>query len=346
MLTKTISFSIALLLACAVLAPGPSSGRGIHVCARPAAVQLDLRARHGGAPPDEKIVIGANLVDVDVSVSDTHGRFVPGLSRDDFQVFDNGVKQQVTHFSDLDSPISIGIVYDTSGSMNGNINRSAHALARFIETSHDQDDFFLVTFSGRAAVDQDFSRGDPASMLSRLASVRPSGQTALYDAVLLALDKVKQGPHARRAILVISDGRDNHSDHTFSDLRAAVRESGVIIYTVGITANANDRQPDVGRLVLTQIAETSGGRAFFPVPYDEAGIVQDCARIALELRHQYSLGFYPTNSLANTRYHRIRVKLDAPGDLGRLSLSYRTTYPSFKTSGVMKTPGSSPASLD
>jgi Ca-activated chloride channel family protein len=220
--------------------------------------------------------------------------------------------------------------------MDRSINRSAQALARFIETSHDQDDFFLVTFAGRAAIAQDLSRGDPGSMLNRLASVRPSGQTALYDAVLLALDQVKQGPHARRALLVISDGRDNHSDHTFSDLRSAVRESGVIIYAVGITANSNDRQPDVGRLVLTQIAESSGGRAFFPVAYDEAGTAQDCARIALELRHQYSLGFYPTRTPGTTRYHRVRVKLDAPKDLGRLSLSYRTTYPSFKSPDIGK----------
>jgi len=340
MLRNIVNPFFARFLVLGVLVAGLIFGVGLVPSAISTTAQLGLRANSGTRPaaPDsgQKIVIGANLVDVAVSVSDSRGRFVPGLTRDEFQVFDNGVKQQVTHFSDLDAPISIGIVYDISGSMDRSINRSVQALARFIETSHDQDDFFLVTFAGRAAIAQDLSRGDPGTMLNQLASVRPSGQTALYDAVLLALEQVKQGPHARRALLVISDGRDNHSDHTFSDLRAAVRESGVIIYAVGITANSNDRQPDVGRLVLTQIAESSGGRAFFPVPYDEASTAQDCARIALELRHQYSLGFYPTDTPGTTRYHRIRVKLDAPKDLGRISLSYRTTYPSFKSPDIGK----------
>src|SRR5215471_12438958 len=250
MLRNLINLCITLFLVGAVLAPCVISGTGPVPSASRTGAQLALRPNTGGAPlasdSDQKIVIGANLVDVAVSVSDSHGRFVPGLTRGEFEVFDNGVKQQVTHFSDIDAPISIGIVYDTSGSMEGNISRSAYALSRFIETSHDQDAFFLVTFSGRPVIAQDFSRGDPTSMLNRLASARPSGQTALYDAVLLALDRVKQGPHARQAILVISDGRDNHSDHTFADLRTAVREAGVIIYAIGITTGAGDRQPDVG----------------------------------------------------------------------------------------------------
>src|SRR5215471_17826937 len=201
MLKDTLSPGIALLLACGVFGPGVTTSPEIRLCSKSSAVQLDLRARPAAAPPEEKIVIGANLVDVAVSVSDSHGRFVPGLTRDEFQVFDNGVKQQVTHFSDLDAPISIGIVYDISGSMDRSINRSVQALARFIETSHDQDDFFLVTFAGRAAIAQDLSRGDPGTVLNRLSSVRPSGQTALYYAVLLALEQVKQGPHARPALL-------------------------------------------------------------------------------------------------------------------------------------------------
>jgi len=237
----------------------------------------------------------------------------------------------VAHFSDLDTPITIGIVYDVSGSMGGRIDRSARALERLIDTSHNDDAFFLVTFNGRTALAQDFTRGDPASIAGRLASVRPGGQTALYDAVYMALEKARQGPYSRQAVLVISDGQDNKSTHTFSELGAAIKESGVVIYAIGITSPTTDRRPDTGRLVLDQIAEMSGGRAFFPVAYDETGLTNDCAKIALELRHQYSLGFYPTDPPAEPRTHRIRVKVDAPRELGRLSLSYRGSYQAFSS---------------
>src|SRR5262249_30054789 len=158
-----------------------------------------------------KIVIGANLVNVAVAVSDPRGRFVPGLTRDEFEIFDNGVQQQVAHFADLDTPMTIGIVYDVSGSMGAKIDRSARALDRLIETSHKDDAFFLVTFNGRTSLLQDFPRGDPASITGRLASLRPGGQTALYDAVYMALEKARQGPYSRQAVLVISDGQDNSS---------------------------------------------------------------------------------------------------------------------------------------
>lgn len=319
--------TIGFLVICGLAATAFPAGR-VHAARQSGRTRVDLRS---GADSGQSIVIGANLVDVAVSVSDSQGRFVPGLTKDEFEIFDDGVKQQVAHFSDLDAPISIGIVYDVSGSMAGSINRSIHALERFIETSHQDDAFFLVTFNGRPVVTQDFTRGDPATIARPLALTRPNGQTALYDALYLALERVKQGPHTRRAILVISDGRDNDSTRTFAELRAAIRESGVIIYTVGITANSGDKRPDVGRLVLDQIAETSGGRAFFPVPYDQAGLMQDCSRIALELRHQYSLGFYPSDPLSKTKQHRIRVKVDAPRELGRLSLTYRGSYQSFKS---------------
>src|SRR5262249_3600874 len=319
--------TIRFLVICGLIAVTTFPARRAHAT-HSSPAQVDLRSR---ADSRQGIVIGANLVDVAVSVSDRQGRLVPGLTKDEFAVFDDGVKQEVAHFSDLDAPISVGIVYDVSGSVAGSIGRSAQALERFIETSHQENAFFLVTFNGRAVVSQDFTRGDPASIVKPLASMRPNGQTALYDAMYLALERVKQGPHARRAILVISDGRDNYSSRTFAELRDAIRESGVIIYAVGIAANSNDKRPDAGPLVLDQIAETSGGRAFFAAPYDQAGLMQDCARIALELRHQYSLGFYPSDPLGKAKHHRIRIKVDAPRELGRLSLSYRGSYQSFRS---------------
>jgi Ca-activated chloride channel homolog len=338
MFTNSISIRIALIVG-SVFVPAIGNaicGQGLRPASQSGA-QSPLRSadnnRAVASEPGDKIVIGANLVNIAVAVSDTQGRFVPGLSKDEFEVFDNGVRQQVAHFSDLDAPISIGIVYDVSGSMGGKIDRSARALKRFIETSHDQDAFFLITFNGRSALAQDFTRGDPTPIVDRLASVRPYGQTALYDAVYLALEKVNRGPHARQAILLISDGQDNNSSHSFAELCNAIKESGVMIYTIGITAQSGDRRPDIGRFVLDQIAEMSGGRSFFPTPYDESGLMEDCARIALELRHQYSIGFYPTDPLSETKYHRIKVRVAAPKEIGRLSLAYRERYQSFREHG-------------
>jgi Ca-activated chloride channel family protein len=334
MLSKTRSFNTALIMGFVWVAlVGTVSGQSGRTAAGSGAtrdLQSSEDASRAQAEAGGKVVIGANLVNVSVSVSDSQGRFVPGLNKDVFEVFDNGAKQQVVHFSDLDSPLSIGIVYDVSGSMGGNIERSAQALKRFLETSHDQDAFFLLTFNGRAALTQDFMQGDPASIVNGLASVKPNGQTALYDAIYMALEKIKEGPYARQALLVISDGQDNHSSRTFGELNSAVKESGVIIYTIGITGRSADRRPDVGRLVLDQIAETSGGRSFFPSPYDESGLMDDCSRIALELRRQYSIGFYPDGLTGETpKLHKIKVRIDAPRELGRLSLSYRASYQSF-----------------
>jgi Ca-activated chloride channel family protein len=339
---KTVGFKFALLLGSliATLVGNTLLGYGaglsglkrgkVSAAARDNSVAARDNNRAPQSATGSKIVIGANLVNIAITVSDSNGRFIAGLNKNDFEIFDDGVKQELAHFSDQDAPISIGIVYDVSGSMGSKIERSFRALSRFVETSLDEDAFFLITFNGRSTLAQDFTRGDPRPIVDRLASIKPHGQTALYDAVYLALEKVRQGPHSRQAILVVSDGQDNSSSHTFAELSAAVRESGVIIYTVGIGGPSRDPRPDVGRFVLNQIAEMSGGRSFFPVPYDDSALAEDCARIALELRHQYSIGFYPTGPTVGARRHKIRVRVVSPRTLGRLSLAYKGTYDPFQ----------------
>ena len=161
-------------------------------------------------------------------MTDPYGRFVTGLNRDHFEVFDDKVKQQIAHFSDEDAPVSLGIVYDVSGSIKGRINRSIRALRRFIETSHDDDDFFLITFNDRAKLVQDFTTsGD--QVIGRLMFANPKGSTAVYDAAYLAVEKVQQGRHTKKALLIISDGQDNNSRYTYKELRNRVKEADVII---------------------------------------------------------------------------------------------------------------------
>jgi Ca-activated chloride channel homolog len=278
---------------------------------------------------DDKVTLGTDIVNVTISVTDSYGRFVTGLGKDHFEVFDDKVKQQIAHFTDEDAPVSLGIVYDVSGSMKERIGRSMKALRRFIDTSHNDDDFFLIAFNDRAKLIQDFTvSGD--NVLGHLMFVNPHGSTALYDAAYLAVEKVQQGRHTKKALLIISDGQDNNSRYTYKELRNRVKEADVQIYAIGITDPASDSLAGFGRSVLEEITRMTGGRAFFPNAYNEPELVEICTRIALELRHQYSIGFYPTDIASEAKWHKVQVKINPPRGLGRLSLLYREGYQSFK----------------
>lgn len=277
---------------------------------------------------DERIVIGTKLVNVNVTAIDSQNRFMAGLSREHFEVFDNEVRQQIDHFSYEDAPLSLGIIYDVSGSMEKHISRSLVALKRFIEMSHEDDEFFLITFNDQSRLAQDFTRSAD-QLLSRLTLAAPKGKTAVYDAVYLGIEKLRHGRHSRKALLIISDGQDNNSRHSIKELRNLIREADVQIYAIGITTLLADSLARFGRSVLDEIAQVTGGRAFFPNAYRETGIIEVCTRIALELRHQYTLGFYPTNAVPDTRWHKIKVRVNAPKGTGRVSLAHRRGYQSF-----------------
>ena len=278
---------------------------------------------------DDKIILGTGVVNVIVSVTDPYGRFVTGLTKEHFEIFDDKVKQQIAHFTDDDAPVSLGIVYDVSGSMKERIGRSIRALRRFIETSHDDDDFFLIGFNDRAKLVQDYTTsGD--SILGHLMFVQPRGSTALYDAAYIAVEKVQQGRHSKKALLIVSDGQDNNSRYTYKELRNRVKEADVQIYAIGITDPASDSLSGFGRSILEEMTRMTGGRAFFPNAYNEAELVEICTRIALELRHQYSVGYYPTDMHSEAKWHKVQVKVNPPRGLGRLSLSYKDGYQSFK----------------
>ena len=280
-------------------------------------------------PKDQRITIATDIVNLPVSVTDSYGRFVTGLAKEHFDVYDDKVKQQIAHFSDDDAPVSLGIVYDVSGSMKERIGRSIKALRRFIDTSHQDDDFFLIAFNDRAKLIQDFTvSGD--SILGHLLFANARGSTALYDAAYIAVEKVQQGRHSKKALLIISDGQDNNSRYTYKELRNRVKEADVQIYAIGITDPASDALAGFGRSVLEEITRMTGGRAFFPNAYNEPELVEICTRIALELRHQYSIGFYPTDITSDAKWHKVQVKVNPPRGLGRLSLNYRDGYQSFK----------------
>jgi Ca-activated chloride channel family protein len=278
---------------------------------------------------DNKIHLGTDIVNVTVSVTDSYGRFVTGLQKNHFEVYDDKVKQQIVHFTDDDAPVSLGIVYDVSGSMKERIARSVRALRRFIDTSHEDDDYFLIAFNERANLAQDFTTSGE-KIAGHLMFVAPKGSTALYDAAYIAVEKVSQGRHKKRALLIISDGQDNNSRYSYKELRNRVKEADVQIYAIGITDPARDSLAGYGRSVLEEITRMTGGRAFFPNAYNEPELIEICTRIALELRHQYSIGFYPTDKDSERQWHKLKVKVDPPKGLGRLSLNYKEGYESFR----------------
>src|SRR5574341_1266090 len=213
-------------------------------------------------PTTGAISINTDLISLTVTVTDERGRFVSGLSKDDFEVFEDQVKQEISHFSNTDAPLSVAVIFDLSGSMSEKkMERAREALKRFIQTSHEQDEYALIGFNEQPQLLLDRAC-DGDALLQRLSGMRASGHTALYDAVALGLERVSKGLYPKRAIVIISDGEDNRSRITFDQLRKMLRESDAIIYAVGIGGYELPRQ--MGEANLKQLAEASGGGAFFP----------------------------------------------------------------------------------
>ena len=274
---------------------------------------------------DERIKLDTDVVTLTITVTDPYNRLVTGLDRQHFEIFEDKVKQTIEFFSDDDVPVSLGIVFDVSGSMKGKLDRSRDALRAFIDTSHREDDFFLVGFNQRANLLSEFSDGD--TLANKLTLVDARGQTALYDAAYLGIEKVKQGRHTKRALLLISDGQDNSSRYTYGELRKLLKEAGVQIYCIGIVemgGNAGGTLDMQGQAILEEISQVTGGKAFFP--RSGAELEDATTRIALELRHQYSIGYSPTNVNRDGQWHKIRVQVKPPRGLPSLKVQHKEGY--------------------
>lgn len=272
------------------------------------------------------IIVNTDLVTLTVTVQDQYGRYVSGLGRSAFEVQDNSEKQEITYFSDADAPVSVGVVFDVSGSMSGDkVSRARDALRKFVQTSHSDDQYFLIGFNSRAQLLVDNTR-DGDEVLNKLTFVQPKDQTALYDATYLGVQKVTRGAHKKKAILLISDGQDNQSRYTFNEVRRLLKESDVVVYAIGILdgADAGSSMGMEGQAYLDELANVSGGKAFFP----NSGIEMDeiFERIALELRHQYSIGYRPSNFVNNGKWRKLKVKVTPPRGMPRLFVRTREGY--------------------
>lgn len=280
--------------------------------------------------PDIHVVpfqVDVNMVVVSVTVTDPYDRIVTGLEQDNFQVFDEKVQQKIEAFSTEDAPISVGLIFDSSGSMSDKIHKSKEAALQFFKTSNPQDEYMLINFSDRPNLISSFT-AKFENIQDRLLTVKSEGRTALLDAIYLGLSEMKKATTNRRALLLISDGGDNHSRYTENDIKRAVRESDVQIYAVGIfePLASRGRTPEEagGPSMLANLAEVSGGRMF---SVDDANELPDIAeKISIELRNQYVIGYRPSNLLRDGRWRRIKVKLNPPKGLPPLQVYSRTGY--------------------
>ena len=280
-------------------------------------------------PPVEEegvINIKTDLVTLTLTVTDYYGRYVSGLTKDAFSVFDDGEEQELTFFSDSDAPVSIGILFDVSGSMSGEkIRKARNALERFINTSHPSDEYFLIAFNSRAQLLMDRTR-DGDAVLRKLTLVEPKNNTALYDACYLGVERVTRGAHQKKAILIISDGQDNSSRYNFKEVRRMLKESDVTIYSVGIMdgRDSGSMEGMQGQAFLDELSGVTGGKSFYPSTNVELDEIFE--RIALELRHQYSVGYTPKEFKPDGKWHKVKVKVKPPRGLPRLTVRNREGY--------------------
>ena len=300
------------------LSPTPTPNRA------PSAAPLSGAAI--ATPSTPRIDVKVDLVLVPVTVTDPLDRLVTGLDAEQFAVMEDKVPQKIQSFSSEDAPISVGVIFDSSGSMADKMAKSREALTQFFKTANPQDEFFLVDFEDQPYLLSDFT-SNVDDLQNRVAFINAHGRTALLDAVYLALDKMHAAHNPRKALLIISDGGDNHSRYTEADVRNVVKEADVQIFAIGIFSPADSRatpEEMSGPGLLSGIAEASGGREF---AVDDVNELPDIAtKIGQELRNQYVLGYSPTNRSHNGKWRKIKVKVLPPPGLPALSLYAKAGY--------------------
>jgi Ca-activated chloride channel homolog len=286
----------------------------------------DVEVRRSPINPTP-IQMNVDRVIVPVTVTDPYDRIVTGLGEDNFEVFDDKVHQKILSFATEDAPIAVGMVFDTSGSMSDKIQKSKQAALEFFKTSNPEDEFMLISFSNRPYLVSAFT-GNYENILDRMLFVKAGGRTSLLDAIYLGLSRMKKTNTSRKALLVISDGGDNHSRYTERDIKRAVKESDVQIYAIGIFEPLADRgrtpEEAAGPSLLSELANISGGRMF---SVEDPGELPDIAeKISIQLRNQYVIGYKPSNLVRDGRWRRIKVKLHPPRGLPPLQVYARTGY--------------------
>lgn len=270
------------------------------------------------------IRVNVDMVLVPVTVTDPMNRLVTGLEKENFQIYDNNVGERIKSFATEDAPLSIGIVFDLSGSMESKFNRARKALTAFLRTCNPLDEFFVVGFNDRPAIIVDYT-SDVEDVEARMVMLRPQNRTALIDAMYLGVDKLRSSKYERKALLVISDGGDNRSRYTEGELRRMVRESEVQIFSMGIFDEyASTEEEQNGPLLLNDLSEATGGKMF---KCPDIEVLSDVAeRISRQLRDEYVIGYTPTDRKRDGTWRKLKVRLLPPPGLPELTAHSREGY--------------------
>jgi Ca-activated chloride channel homolog len=277
--------------------------------------------------PRANIRVDTTLVLIPVTVTDPLNRPVTGLEKEHFRLQEDNVEQSIAHFASEDTPLSVGIVFDTSGSMGAKLQKSRQAVAQFSKRANPEDEFFLVRFDSSPELVTGFTT-DIEELQNRIIFTKSGGSTALLDAIYLALHEMKKARNPRKAILVISDGGDNNSRYTESEIKNVVREADVQIYGIGIYepfgARGRTAEELAGPSLLSGMAEQTGGRAYAVDNLEDLPDI--AAKVGIELRYQYVLGYSPTNQERDGKYRRVKVRLVQTRGLPPLRAFWRLGY--------------------
>jgi Ca-activated chloride channel homolog len=263
------------------------------------------------AEQSKTLKIDVEMVLINATVTGSDNKLVHNLKASDFQLFEDKVEQSIRYFSTEEQPLSLGIVFDISHSMQKKIALARDAAQAFLETGTPEDEYFLVEFNNRAKLTEDFTT-DTTRLRNHLAFSPPGGSTALYDAVYLGLSKVRKGTNPKKALLLITDGEDNHSRYSRGDIREFARESDAQIYTI-----------DLGRALVGDLSDITGGHSFRANVDDLEDV---CEKIAQELKSQYVIGYASSNTVKDGKYRKVRLKVNSPPGMPRLHIRAKDGY--------------------
>jgi Ca-activated chloride channel family protein len=301
-----------------------NSAEDVHIQPRPQPApktpEIDPALRSHSKP----LSVNVEMVLVPVTITDPMNRLVTGLDRENFNLFEGKEQQEIKTFSSEDAPVSLGVIFDMSGSMSSKIERAREAVIEFFKTANPQDEFFMVTFADKPEEISDFTTS-VEDIQGKLVYTVPKGRTALLDAIYLGVSKMRQARYPKKAMLIISDGGDNHSRYTEGEIRSTVKEADILIYAIGIYDHFFPTDEErLGPTLLSDITELTGGRAFtIDNPNDLADV---STKIGIELRNQYLLGYRPKNPVRDGKWRKIKVKLLPPKGLPPLRVYAKTGY--------------------
>jgi VWFA-related protein len=278
-----------------------------------------------GGGQESKIRVDVNLVVLHTTVLDDRGRFADGLKQDNFRVLEDKVEQKLSVFKREDIPVSMGLVIDNSGSMRDKRPRVNQAALTLVEASNPQDEAFVVNFNDDfyLDLDKDFTNSIP-ELKEALERIDSRGSTALYDAIIGSVDHVKKGSKDKKVLLVVTDGEDNTSHNSLEKTIREVQKTDTVIYTIGLLSEESKKNAKRAKRALEQIAQASGGLSYFPENVEDVHTI--CEQVAHDIRNQYTLAYYPTNTRRDGTFRSVQVEVIPPRGRGKLVARTRNGY--------------------